>query len=225
MRVETGFFILKYEVTEGQFSAFEQSVKKDGQANPARDTQNPYLPVTEVTWLQAREFCLWVSKLSGHAVRLPTEIEWEYTARGPWEQHFPWPGNDFHGWAGKEAPRSVNAQDIADKSWRGVLDMSANVREWCLDRYHDEIHAEASKRANDTREWNGSYQYNPASNLFLENANKKNPMEPRPFRTFRGGSFSDHRGRCEVSGRRAWKQNEASKEIGFRPVLVMKQGK
>jgi formylglycine-generating enzyme required for sulfatase activity len=225
IRVETGFFILKHEVTEGQFAVFEQSVKKDGQANPARNARNAYLPVTEVTWLQARDFCLWVSDLSGHTVRLPTEIEWEYSARGPWEQPFPWPGNDFHGWANKQAPRAVNVQDNTDKSWRGVLDMSANVREWCVDRENKNLHAEALKIAKDTKGWNGSYQYDPASNLFLENAYKNDPMEPRPFRIFRGGSFSDLPGRCEVSGRRNQQQNNASEEVGFRPVLVMKQGK
>ena len=99
------------------------------------------LPRETITWFEAVNHC------ESRGVRLPTEAEWEYAARGPDNLIFPW-GNTFDGslvnFCDANCPfdhRDEQADDgFADlspvgsypggASWVGALDMSGNVWEW-----------------------------------------------------------------------------------------------
>jgi len=90
-------------------------------------------PVVMVTWHGAAAYCEWAGG------RLPTEAEWEYVARGPEGNLYPW-GNtlpdcnlaNFGTCIG--VPVNVGSRP-AGASWCGALDMAGNVWEWVADRF------------------------------------------------------------------------------------------
>jgi serine/threonine protein kinase/formylglycine-generating enzyme required for sulfatase activity len=94
------------------------------------------LPVFAVRHRDVEAYCEWRQSRDGAAFRLPTEIEWEYAARGSDGRTYAW-GNRFDAtfckMAGSRAsesqPEPIGAF-TADRSPFGVHDMSGGVREW-----------------------------------------------------------------------------------------------
>lgn len=113
------YWLDRYEVTNAQFAAF------DGQANLPSYQQDDDYPRDRVSWYEARDFC------DVRGVRLPTEAEWEYAARGPDGLIYPW-GNtyieDYVVADGSETePVNSHPEGI---SWVGAYHLSGNLWEW-----------------------------------------------------------------------------------------------
>ena len=121
------FRLCRYQVTNAHYAAFRPF-----------EYACPALPVTSVNWFDAVEFCAWLSVEWGFAVRLPTEAEWEFAARGALEQKlYPWgdhPVAERPGYAERwrEGPEPVGE---TEPNGYGLFDMCENVHEWCSDWY------------------------------------------------------------------------------------------
>jgi formylglycine-generating enzyme required for sulfatase activity len=130
-------WIYSTKVTNQQYALCVQA----GKCSPPETRNSPtygdyrYInfPVTGVNHAQAGEYCTFVKG------RLPTEAEWEKTARGPEGNIFPW-GNQAAGcsllnYAFCEG-KTTNVNDYeTGVSYYGAWDMSGNAREWVADWY------------------------------------------------------------------------------------------
>lgn len=93
-------------------------------------------PVSQITWHEAQQFC----RLAGK--RLPSEREWEKSARGPDGRIYPW-GNKVlkkkpHPYHSGLIKRRVglNRKDV---SFYGARDMAGSVWEWTSDRVEGKV--------------------------------------------------------------------------------------
>jgi eukaryotic-like serine/threonine-protein kinase len=153
--VVPGFYIQKFEVTNGELRAFEQRQAGAGSdasfekwrvydeevsAIISRERAARH-PAREVTWKLATEFA---RKKGGW---LPTEAQWEFAARsGETARVLVWDEKKdrevgFERLANlyRIPPDNVYTSEVGgfpdDQTAQEVMDMTGNVREWCRDRW------------------------------------------------------------------------------------------
>ncbi len=200
------FWISRHEVTNNQYRKCEGAGVC---APPSERTyyDDPFYdnhPVVYVTWFQANDYATWAG------MRLPTEAEWEYAARGPDGLIYPW-GNTFDGkllnFCDTNCGYSWRDEDFDDgyettapvgtyldgASWVGALDMSGNVWEWMSSLYLE-------------------YPYDASrENVSGTNDNRK--------RVLGGGSWTTIPDFLRTANRYGDLSNFSYKNIGFRCVL------
>lgn len=89
------------------------------------------LPVTGISWRQARLFCSWL----GPEFSLPTEAEWEYAAGAGKSLVYSW-GDRAEDRAG-DLPRALTPSASAPANGFGLHAMGGGVWEWVLDCYRE----------------------------------------------------------------------------------------
>lgn len=139
--IPTGFYFSKTEVTFAQYDRFARATGRV--APPDNGWGRNNRPVINVSWYDAKAYTAWLSDQTGAEYRLPTEIEWEYSARA---------GATTAYWYGNDVKPGYSVCDSCGSQWDGVstapvgsqasnplgiFDMHGNVAEWVEDCYHE----------------------------------------------------------------------------------------
>ena len=152
------FAMAKYPITYSQYQVFVKASDGlqdtrwwQGLAQTKNNLRNQKWKIANhpretVSWYDSMAFSRWLSwklggeyaidKLEDWLVRLPTEFEWEKSARGTNGLIYPY-GNQFDKNKSNTKESEIEkttpvTQYPQGASPYGVLDMSGNVREWCL---------------------------------------------------------------------------------------------
>jgi len=133
-----GFWIYQTKVTNREYDLCVGLGKCQPPLDPqaVKNLSDPTLldhPVTGVTWDQSQTYCGWVQ---GH---LPTEAQWEKSARGPQGLTYPWgeakPDATLLNFNNNLGATSKVSDYIKGQSYYSAFDMEGNTFEWVADWY------------------------------------------------------------------------------------------
>ncbi|MBW7995837.1 MAG: formylglycine-generating enzyme family protein [Candidatus Glassbacteria bacterium] len=198
------FLISTTEITHAQYRTVMGT-------NPSRFSGEIDMPVENVTWFQAADFCNGLSELmrlercyyqdytcdyGKNGFRLPTESEWEYAARGGTTAEYSFGSSESGlsraGWYisnSENKPRTVARKQ---ENPYGLFDMHGNVFEWCQDYF-------------DT--YNCGTQTDPTG-----------PDRMGYYKVVRGGSWASQPVELRSAHRGARQPGSATYTVGFRIV-------
>lgn len=194
------FCLASFPVTQGQWRAVMGSL-------PLCRFHNPDLPIENVRWIDAQEFCRRLARQSGHDYRLPSEAEWEYACRAGTNMPFS-TGETIttdlanyvgeHLYAGEQRGVYRHAPTPAGTfppNPFGLEDMHGNLWEFCADRWH----ADYSGAPLNSSPWNHSGESG--------------------YRAARGGSWHEPPANCRSAVRLRVSEKDHDDYYGFRVAM------
>jgi len=138
------------QVTNAEYAEFSRATGHDSAPFAHQpELAHPEQPVVGVSWIDATQYCLWLSERTGRRFRLPFEAEWECAARGGLEQAlYPWGDEPPQSRAHYETRWRRGPEPVASQSPNafGLFDISENVHEWCSDWYDRDAYAASPER-------------------------------------------------------------------------------
>jgi formylglycine-generating enzyme required for sulfatase activity len=133
------FQICRYQVTNAHYDAFRKATSREkSEYRDKPEFSHPEHPVVAVNWFDAVAFCRWLTAEWKLHVRLATEAEWEFAARGGADQKlYPWGDMPFEQRKDYTARWHHGPEHVgtAEPNGYGLFDMCENVHEWCSDWY------------------------------------------------------------------------------------------
>jgi formylglycine-generating enzyme required for sulfatase activity len=131
--ISRGFYLGRTPVTQAQWRAVMGSIPHQ----PLGDD----LPVAQVSYGNALQFCARLTTLTGARVRLPTEAEWEYACRAGTLTRY-WSGDGEAdlarvGWYRGNADGRAHAVGEKPANPWGLSDMHGNVWQYTADAIQD----------------------------------------------------------------------------------------
>jgi formylglycine-generating enzyme required for sulfatase activity len=182
-------------VTRAEYAAFLDATRHE---RPHEWQHPPFtapdLPVVGVSWFDAMAYCAWRSRRDDRVVRLPTEAEWEFAARGGGPALHPWGDEGVPSWIPDGGRGPLDAPwpaMLGEATTFGLHGIATNVHEWCAD-WHDA----------------GYYGQSPA----------RNPAGPDrgTRRAARGGAWRHARTFCRATLRSKLDPSFRYTDFGFR---------
>jgi formylglycine-generating enzyme required for sulfatase activity len=136
-----GFWIGKYEVTQGQW-------KKIMGFNPSNFQSGDDYPVEKVSWDDVQKYISKLQQQSGNSFSLPTEAQWEYAARSGGKNQEYAGGNDIDrvAWYSSNSGSKTHRVGTKASNGLGIHDMSGNVWEWCEDVYDKNAYSKHDRK-------------------------------------------------------------------------------
>jgi formylglycine-generating enzyme required for sulfatase activity len=193
VRFSTPFFISKYVVTQEQWYALMEH-------NPSRFKGNTR-PVESVSWNEVQAFIHKLcAKEETESYRLPTEAEWEYSARAGSENSYSFGSetqllNQYAWYRNNSGGKTHPVGQLNPNTW-GLYDMHGNVHEWCQDWF-------------DRKYYSQSPVVNPVG-----------PPEGLA-KALRGGDWGSIDWYCRCASRSLSSPDRRSNRLGFRLVKML----
>lgn len=211
-----GFWIGKYEVTQGQWQRVVG--KFPGELNAGAGHN---FPVYSINFAEAEDFCRKLTELSRAAgrlprtweFRLPTEAQWEYACRAGTttatsfgdrlsSKQANFEGKPYNGaQPGPSLKRTVKVGSYPANPW-GLHDVHGNVFEWCRDWYHPKLPGGVDP------------------DLYLAQGTAAKNGDGSRSRVRRGGCWADDGWPCRSAFRLRFEPERRHEHIGFRIVAV-----
>ena len=200
------FYMDTHEVTVSEYKNFlsETNHLKPNWEKIRQYSPTDQHPILHITWHDAMAYAKWEEK------RLPTEVEWEYAARGGLtNQRYPW-GNNInskHVNYKRQIGKTVKVGSYPPNNY-GLHDISGNVAEWCLDGYDQSFYIRLARK-------------NPFADGNIQDVIQR-MNQIRTFRIIRGGSWHSDENDLRVANRNYRAPSDADRYSGFRCVKSLK---